>query len=288
MPVFMESPRFPEDISSGVSFGPEFVTVVSGNQAGFESRNRVRSRALCRGECAHAVRLAAQLTTLLTFFRSVGGRHAGFRFKDWSDFVLLDADSNLSLVAGTVSQYQINKLYRAAAGFEEIRIIKKPVVGTVVLKDAGATVTAGAGAGQYSVDTTTGIISLVASQTRSISTHTVGASHKFTLGSALSPQPLVGQKVAVSGITGTAAAALNNLLHTVTAVLGADVTVSTNTAGLTASAGTLSLYRQQADLTAACQFDVPCRFDTDSMPTRIEAFQVYSWGQIPVVELRNP
>lgn len=282
---FMESPRFPDDISAGVSFGPEFLTVVARSPAGFEARNRARSRALSNGECAHAVRTVEQLRTLLTFFRSVGGRYSGFRFKDWSDFQLAAADSTLVLQAGTVNQYQATKRYRAAIGFEELRPIRKPVAGTVVLKDGGATVAAGAGAGQYSVDSSTGILSLVASQTRSIGSHTVGATHKFSLASALSPNVSVGQQVAASGVTGTAAAVLNGALHTVTAVLGADVTVSTSTTGLTATGGTLSLYRQPATLTVDCEFDVPCRFDTDHMPVRIEAYQVFSWGQIPIVEI---
>lgn len=283
--AFMESPRFPDDISNGVSFGPEFVTTIVTSQTGYESRNRVRSRGLGRGECAHAVKTPTQLSTLITFFRSVGGRWSGFRFKDWSDYTLAEASSTLTLVTATVNQYQLGKNYQSAVGFSELRTLKKLVSGTVVLKDAGVTVTAGGGAGQYSIDLNTGIFTLVASQTRSISAHVVGAAHKFTLASALSPNVSVGQKVAVSGVTGTAASVLNGLVLTVSAVTGADVTVSVNTTGLTASGGTLSLYRQQVDLTASCEFDTPCRFDTDSMPTRIDSFEVYSWGQIPIVEI---
>lgn len=282
---FMESPRFPETISYGVTFGPEFVTEVAGNDTGNEARNSKRSRGLGRGECAHAIRTAAELATLVKFFRSVRGKWIGFRFKDWSDYQLAEADSSFTLVFGTVNQYQVNKLYQAAVGYSETRPLRKPVVGTLVLKDAGTTVTAGAGAGQYSFDTTTGIFTQVASQTRSVSTHVVGAAHKFTLSSALSPNVAVGQKVAISGVTGTAAALLNGLLHTVTIVSGADVTVSTATSGLTATGGTLSLYRQQTTMTASCEFDTPCRFDTDHLPARIESVAAYTWGQIPVQEI---
>lgn len=282
---FMESPRFPDDVSNGVVFGPEFVTMVGNNQGGTENRNRVRTRGLCRGDCSQAIKTQTQLTTLLVFFRSVGGRYSGFRFKDWSDYALAEADSNFTLVSGTVNQYQVNKLYRAAVGFEEIRPLRKPVSGTFVLKDAAVTVTAGAGAGEYAFDTTTGIFTQVASQTRSVSSHTVGASHKFTLASALSPNVLVGEKVSVTGVTGTGATVLNGWALTVTVVSGADVTVSVNTTGLTASGGTLSLYRQKANMTASCEFDTPSRFDTDVMGTSVDSFQVYTWGQIPVKEV---
>ncbi|MFN7185748.1 MAG: DUF2460 domain-containing protein [Alphaproteobacteria bacterium] len=39
-------------------------------------------------------------------------------------------------------------------------------------------------------------------------------------------------------------------------------------------------------LTWSGQFDVPVRFDIDQMAVSIEAFQLYSWGQIPLVEIR--
>ena len=80
MSSFMETPRFPTNISKGVSFGPEFSTTVSTGFSGYEHRNKNRSRAVCKGDCAHAVKTPAQFKELLTYFRSVGGRYSGFRF----------------------------------------------------------------------------------------------------------------------------------------------------------------------------------------------------------------
>lgn len=211
MGSFMESPRFPESISYGVQFGPEFVTTISSNAAGMENRNRVRARALCKGDCSHALKKQSELTTLITFFRSVGGRFTGFRFKDWADFQLDFAQSSLTLVTLTTNQFQINKLYQSAVGFSELRIIKKPVVGTLVLKDLGVVVNPGIAAGEWTLEPTTGVI-------------TIGA-------------------------------------------------------GLT---------RLAANLTVSCEFDVPARFDTDSMPVRLDMWQAGGWDQIPIVELRNP
>lgn len=34
------------------------------------------------------------------------------------------------------------------------------------------------------------------------------------------------------------------------------------------------------------EFDVPCRFDTDTMRATITSYSVYDWGQIPVKEIR--
>jgi uncharacterized protein (TIGR02217 family) len=39
-------------------------------------------------------------------------------------------------------------------------------------------------------------------------------------------------------------------------------------------------------VTADLDFDVPARFDTDQMEITIETFELGSWGQIPVVEIR--
>jgi uncharacterized protein (TIGR02217 family) len=40
-------------------------------------------------------------------------------------------------------------------------------------------------------------------------------------------------------------------------------------------------------VTADFDFDVPARFDTDQMEITIETYQLGSWGQIPVVEIRG-
>lgn len=42
-----------------------------------------------------------------------------------------------------------------------------------------------------------------------------------------------------------------------------------------------------AAVEAACEFDVPVRFDTDQMKVTVEAYGSFSWGQIPVVEVRE-
>ena len=39
--------------------------------------------------------------------------------------------------------------------------------------------------------------------------------------------------------------------------------------------------------TADFEFDVPVRFDSDQMDITIETYQLGSWGQIPVLEIRT-
>lgn len=43
---------------------------------------------------------------------------------------------------------------------------------------------------------------------------------------------------------------------------------------------------QYVAVIASFEFDVPCRFDTDKMPTSMEALEKYGWSDIPIVELK--
>lgn len=37
----------------------------------------------------------------------------------------------------------------------------------------------------------------------------------------------------------------------------------------------------------ACEFDVPARFDTDSLPLNLQAFEIGQWPDVPVMEIRE-
>ena len=43
---------------------------------------------------------------------------------------------------------------------------------------------------------------------------------------------------------------------------------------------------QDVAVTADFEFDVPVRFDTDSMEATIENFNINEWPSIPIVEIR--
>jgi hypothetical protein len=123
------------------------------------------------------------------------------------------------------------------------RILKPSTTGFAT-RIATVVSSSGAGADQYTLSTTAGTVTFGARQSKAVNTHVVGADHKFTLASAFSPNVTVGQRVWVTGVTGTAADTLNGQSHEVTVVSSADVTVATSTAGLTATGGTVALYPQ--------------------------------------------
>lgn len=159
---FIETPRFPEDVSYGSTGGPNYRTDVVQLAGGAEARNSRWSYPLHRYDVAFGVRTQLQLETLLDYFHAMGGRLHGFRFKDWGDFksnsaTLSPADTDQVIGTGDAAEtdFQLVKVYTTGS-LSRTRVITKPVSGTVVVALDG--VPQGSG---WSVDTTTGVVSFV-------------------------------------------------------------------------------------------------------------------------------
>lgn len=148
------------------------------------------------------------------------------------------------------------------------RQITRPKTNSVALKRGGSPVTLGSGAGQAAINFDTGTVTFVADASQSILTHTVGSSHvlNFSNGTGIVAALAVGQRVYLSGITGTAAATLNGASHEITSKGATSLTIATNTVGLTATGGTAAKYPQADEaLTWAGQFYVPVHFMDDNL-----------------------
>jgi uncharacterized protein (TIGR02217 family) len=287
----------------GAVGGPQFSTSIVSVRSGAESRNRNWTEVRHRYEIGQVARPLSEFTAIRDAFLIVGGRADGFRFKDWTDYTVTTAYGDPQPLHGTtqvgtagvgygVPSYQLRKLY-SFASTSYLRNIRKPVAGSLTVRRATVAVTAGVAAGNYAVDTTTGIITFVADQSRAISSHSVGASHQFTLASAFSPNLAIGGRIYVSGVTGTAAELLNGLSHAVTGVSSALITTSTNTAGLTATGGNAYYYPQPTEaLDFACEFDVPVRFDIDYFDAHVidrqgsEGELLLELPSVPLVEIK--
>lgn len=63
-----------------------------------------------------------------------------------------------------------------------------------------------------------------------------------------------------------------------------DFTVSTTTGIVTLGNTTKSTTGHL--ITGGCQFDVPVRFDIDEMKASVEHYNLFTWSQIPIVEVR--
>jgi len=143
---FINSPRFPDDISYGSEGGPLYQTHVETIQSGFESRNQNWSRARHVYDVSYGVREMPQLRTLTAFFHQMRGRLHTFRYKDWGDYTATseDAAGEIVDVGGTL---YLAKVYGTANPYT--RIITKPVQGTILVNgsDTG-----------FTLDYTTGVI----------------------------------------------------------------------------------------------------------------------------------
>lgn len=200
--------RFPDSIAEGAEAGPEFSTAVVIGSGGNEQRVANWSRPRRRYNVGTGLKDEADVATLVGFFIARQGRCRGFRFKDWSDYTL--ARQTIGTTDGLDATWPIFKRYTSGSVNAD-RPITRPVSGKVRCWVNNVEIALGAGAGEFQVSLSTGVI---------------------TLGSTL-----------------------------------------TATTGQT--------------IEAACEFDVPVRFDTDSLPLRLIAYQIGDWPNVPLVEIRE-
>jgi len=185
IPSFVEV-QFPPLISAGAKGGPAFSTSVTMLSSGAEQRNVNWSRERPRYDISTGLRDAADFNAYQKFFYARLGRAIGFRFKDWADYRCpywrvtpgdLDTMQTLFTTTGALATFQLTKTY-GDAGSSFVRTIRKPVAGTLALYHTGVLMTAGTGGSQYQIDTTTGIVTLVATVAATTG-HTITGSFEF-------------------------------------------------------------------------------------------------------------
>lgn len=156
---FLETPRFPEDISFGSSGGPQYRTAKTIVHSGHEQRNILWAYPLHRYNAAYGVNNKSQLDALIEFFHAVAGMGHGFRFKDWHDYkscistgTLAFTDQVIGTGDGAETEFQLKKTYTKGA-LSRVRLITKPVSATTVIGINGVQQMSG-----WTVDTTTGVV----------------------------------------------------------------------------------------------------------------------------------
>jgi uncharacterized protein (TIGR02217 family) len=161
MTTFIETPRFPDDISYGSKGGPVWSTTVVEQDSGSESRNQRWSYPRHEFDVAYGVNTIARLENLLTFFHVVAGKAIGFRFKDWLDYkscvrsgTPAATDCALGTGTGALAAFQLVKTYTQGA-YTRTRKILKPVDGTLLVAVAGGAKTEGV---DYDASYTTGLV----------------------------------------------------------------------------------------------------------------------------------
>lgn len=127
MTSFIESPRFPDNISYGSAGGPGFSTYVFEGHSGIELRAVQWSRARARYNVSYGIRDKDDMDTVRQFFYNARGKALGFRFKDWGDFEL--SVENIGTGDGTNRVFKLIKTYDVGNSY--VRRIFKPVSGTL-------------------------------------------------------------------------------------------------------------------------------------------------------------
>lgn len=139
-------------------------------------------------------------------------------------------------------------------------------IGTPSVFRGGSPVTVGASAGNIAFSSAPVTVTFVADVSQALTSITAGATTvlNFSDGAGIVAATSIGQLVYLTGISGTIAATLNSIAHTVTAKGATSLTISTVTTGLSGTGGTAFKYPQADEaLTAAFDFYVPVHFGSD-------------------------
>lgn len=149
--------RFPDSIAEGAEGGPSYSTSVVTTSGGYEQRQA--NWAVGRGtwNVGTGLKDEADIAITIAFFRARRGRLNSFRFKDWSDYEL--ARQAIGTTDGTDATWQVFKNYTSGPT-TVARPLTKLVSGTVRCWVNASEITLGAGAGEFTVDLATGMITL--------------------------------------------------------------------------------------------------------------------------------
>ena len=151
--------RFPLDVALGARGGPERRTDVVTLANGHEQRNGRWHQSRRRYNAGYGVKSRADMAAVLAFFEERRGRLHGFLWRDGLDYSSGGAsptptDQLLGTGDGVRSEFQLTKTYGALFA-PYVRVIRKPVAGSVRVAVAGVELTSG-----FSVDVGTGLVRL--------------------------------------------------------------------------------------------------------------------------------
>lgn len=133
MPLPFRDISFPPYVARGATGGPSFSTNVVTLASGAEERNILWANARSKWNISTGIRTRKQMLDVIAFFHVVKGRAYSFRFKDWNDYNATDQ----LMVEITPTVWQLVKRYDIG-GFQHVRTITKPVVGTVIVMIDGS------------------------------------------------------------------------------------------------------------------------------------------------------
>jgi uncharacterized protein (TIGR02217 family) len=289
MADFLEE-RLSDLIRFGSTWAEDYEVNIVTTSGGQEYRSMPHPFPVRRFDISYLLTRDDLRTTLLATYQRAHGRFAGFRarcYDEWSSNGATGTPTAtdqpmLAVTAGAT--YQLVKQYgtdkAAGATGYPYRKIRKPVSGTVLVS-IGTTAIRSA---DWSVDTTTGIVTFAADVTASVSSIgqsnpavlTVGA-HSFVTGMA----------VHISGVSGMTQ--INGQRALVTAYDATHITVAINSSAFSTytSGGVVHTRPQTGEVPAAgFEFDFPVRFNS-SLPIGQE-HPNHRTAEAELIEILNP
>lgn len=288
MGEFLEE-RLAENIDYGSGFGASYavstVTTAGGNE--YRSMKHPFIKAQMTIEFERQTNFI--ISQIVDLNNRAGGTYRGFRVMHPADYSTNNYrgdptafDQPMALVNPTVpGVYQLMRWYGDSSDASCIRRrIRKPVAGTVKVGVHGAAFPAA----QWSVDNTTGIVTMAANKTGTITNIAKGSTTTITVANSMA----VGESVLIANVVGMTQ--INGMRAPITAASGTSITVAINSTGFSdyASGGTLNTAPQTGEsVTAGCEFDIPMRFTAD-LSSRFSNWDTIDAGSIDLLEILNP
>ncbi len=268
--MFLESPRFPDDLAVFAQGGAEFSTDVIVLESGYEQRNQIWSQNRATYMIQQGLRVKditsnVSYKSFYYFYNTVKGRLYGFRFKDFQDYSATNSEGILGNGIGNgYPTYQLSKNYTTGSS-TYTRTIKKPVIGTEQIYRNNNLLTINT---NYTIDYTTGLVTFIPDYSYTITSITSGVNPVIT--TSIATNITAGQYVYIANTNSSTG--LNNQAFLVTSVTNSTTfTISATNLDTSNTNGNVYVYPQASDtLTASFEFDVPCRFDTEDIKAGME------------------
>lgn len=282
--VFLESPRFPTDLNYGVVGGPVYKTHIIEKNSGWENANSVWPQGRYEYDLVYEAKDQQTIEHMMAFFHAMKGRAHGFRFKDFADYKSCSVDNSISftdqLVSGALDEsrlrYQLIKTY-TQGNFSTVRVIKKPVVGTVTVAVSGFLVSF------FTVDYSNGVITFSADKTDVI-THVasknpcvITAKNNF----------VKGDTVYITEVDQLSE--LNDRRYKILSATSTQFTIDVDMHLLPPyiKGGIYHTSPQPKEvITAGFEFDVPVRFANDTLHISMDSHKTRSVHNLGLIEVR--
>ncbi|PCI04342.1 MAG: glycoside hydrolase family 24 [Hyphomicrobiales bacterium] len=136
--------RFPTDIARGAIGGPLRNTQIVALASGHEQRNTRWAHSRRKYNVGYGMKTLDDLYQVISFFEQRRGKLYGFRFRDAFDFkscspgdTISAQDQDIGTGDGTATSFALRKTYGTGIS-AYVRIIGKPVAGTVEIEVGGA------------------------------------------------------------------------------------------------------------------------------------------------------